>query len=849
MFRRALAVALLSLALPATPAHAGFDWLGRIDLEAEDLHSSDAGKRRAAVLALAGFDAELAKPYLLEALDDDDDEVRLEAGRALGRGKVAEATGPVIDWLGDVDPKIRAAAADILGDLATPEGTQALIRSLGDADATVRVRTVLALGKIGKAGSDEVVVPLVSRLDDDKTDVRRATVEQLEALGDRRAVIPLIATLDDTSLDVRKAAIKALGAIGDATAVPALIRLLDDPAEDVRGAAVAALGNLGAADATEDLVERLGSGSDAYRGKVALALGQIARAGAGGRAAATAVRSLVEALAIPNQRSAAREALRVAGAAAVPALIDHLDGRIGGDPREVVMLLRSAADARATAALVAELDRGRVPTATVLEALAATGDPDAIVPVLGLTADDDPELRLAAMEALRGLLGDDARAADVLLERLDDQELEVRVLAIEYLGLLHASRAVPRLADLTAAGNPHRVRLAAIDALGEIGLPEAAPALVTVLREGPGELHGAAATALSYLASPDTVEDLLELARDDRSSSRHHVVRALGAVLRGQAGSKPAVQARRLLADLAEAGTADVSTAAIASLAAIGDRAVEPGLLDLLDAGGPDRQRAAAWALGELGDPAVVPQLVLALDSKDDRVTADVAWALGEIAAASTEGRAAVVEHGLAALVRAAKKGGWATAIDATGALARIAEPSTADDLGKLIHHRSKLVRVDAVLGLGALAAAGAATSTTHVAGLVSLLEGDTSPRVREAAARTLGRLGADADGARAARAALEHAAATDRDDTVKATAAAALAGELTAPPPRDEWRVFYVVDPTADDKPVKAEPYFVLGADGLAWATYTDARGDIVTEHFPAGDAIVAPQSRESEY
>ena len=846
MLRKSL-VALL-LAAASTPASAGnFDWLGRIELDAEALDSDDETARKNAVLALASYDPALAKPHLLKALKDDSDDVRIEAGRALGRGKITEAVPEIVDWLGDVDPKVRAVAADILGELGTEEGTQALIRSLGDTDAQVRVRAVAALGRIGRDGDASVVVPLVARLDDDKTDVRRKAVEELERIGDRRAVIPMVTALGDSSVEVRKAAIGALGSLGDPAAVPALQRLLDDQSEEIRGLAVAALGTLGAEEATAELVERLGSGTESFKTKVAFALGQIARAGKGGTAVERAVRSLVEALAQPNQRTSAREALRIAGPAAVPALIDHLDGRIEGEPREAVLLLRDAADKRATPALVAELERGRVATTIVLEALAATGDPDAIVPVLGLTSAKDPELRLAAMNALRPLLGEDARAADVLIERLDDEELEVRVMAVEYLGLLRATRGVERLVDLAGPGNPLRMRLAVIDALGEIGDERAAAQLVTVLREGPSELHPAAATALSYVASADTVDDLTELAGADKSASRHHVVRALGAVLRGQAGSKHADRARKVFEDLADAGSAPVSMAAIAGIAAIGDKASTPVLLELLDGAGPDRQRAAAWALGELHDASAVAALVEALDNKDDRVTADVAWALGEIAASSKNGRAAVVKAALPALGKAAKKGGWATAIDATAALARIADASSAADLARMIHHKSKLVRINAVRGLAAIAAGGKALSAADVAALIGLLESDTSPRVRIAAAQALGRLGKGAGASAEAVAAALAAATSDRDAEVQAAAKVATEGK--AAPARDEWRVFYVVDPSTDDKPVREEPYFVIGDDGLVWATYTDARGQIVSEHFPAGDAVVAPQSRESEY
>jgi hypothetical protein len=76
-----------------------------------------------------------------------------------------------------------------------------------------------------------------------------------------------------------------------------------------------------------------------------------------------------------------------------------------------------------------------------------------------------------------------------------------------------------------------------------------------------------------------------------------------------------------------------------------------------------------------------------------------------------------------------------------------------------------------------------------------------------------------------------------------------ARAAKAPALPARREWRSFYVVDPEADDASVRQEPYFLRGGDRLVWATYTDARGEITSEHFPAGDAVVAARGRENEY
>ena len=528
------------------------------------------------------------------------------------------------------------------------------------------------------------------------------------------------------------------------------------------------------------------------------------------------MRTLVENLAMPATRKAATDALKVAGKAAVPALVAHLTGRLKGDPTTAVALLTENADSRATAALTAELERGRVAMPLVLAALGATHDSSALVPVLGALSNKDAAIRIAAMEALRPLLGSDARAGDVLIEHLSDDDLEVRVLAAEYLGTVKVAAAVPKLTALAGPGNPTRLRLAAIDALGEVGTqsipaPGAGPGastsgaatkvLIDVLREGPPELHRAAATALSYIADPSVVPTLTAQVAADRGPTRHELVRALGATMRGHADPG----ARKLLRELATDANVKVAIAAICGLSAAGDPSDAPLLRAIVADAAADRRRIAALALGDLHDTASIDVLLTAMAGKDDRLAGDAAWALGEIAAANPK------DPHLDTLVErwlyAARHGGWATSIDATAALARTLAVVSKDQRDKLLAgsrtaalealamHRSRLVRINAIAALHALGEDTAKLAT------------DPSPHVREAA-------------------------------TAKPSQLA-----------RSEWRTFYVVDPTADDAPVREEPYFVKTPDNLVWATYTDARGEITSEHVPPGDADVWPASREAEY
>jgi HEAT repeat protein len=850
-----LRVALALLLFGAAPAHAGFDWQGAVEVDAEGLQSDDPKKRLDAIAYLGMRDIHLAQPYLMRALADDDISVRHQAAKALGAGGAVAAVPTMIEWLADTDPKTRAVAADALGDIGGPDAAQALTRSLGDPDSTVRQRTVKALGKIGKRGNASVVLALIPRLEDDKADVRRETVDQLEELGDKRAVIPLVGKFSDTSRDVRKSAVRAIGKLGDKSAVPALVRLVTEPDEEVRTQAVGSLGLLGATDALDALAEQLGSGSSLFKQKVAYALGQIAALPGAGKAGEAAVTRLVENLAISDTRKAAVDALRVAGKAAVPALVAHLSGRIKGDATTAVTLLGEASDARATAVLTAELERGRVAMPLVLKALGATGDPNALVPVLGALSNKDAAIRLAAMEALRPLLGRDARAGDVLIEHLADEDLEVRILAAEYLGMLQVPSATKKLTSLAGPGNPTRLRLAAIDALGSIGAvapsADATKALVAVLREGPTELHGSAATALSYIADPQVVPLLVAQAKSDRGPTRHEVVRALGATLR----NRPDAAARKALRELAEDANLKVAVAAIGGLAAAQTLDDAPFLRTLVEKAAADRRRAAAWALGELRDVGGIAALSDALAVKDDRLVGDAAWALGEIAvSAPNESRVKpLVERWL----YLAKHGGWSTAINSTGALARVLWVTPREgraallgtrtpSLTNLAFHKSRLVRINAAVALSSLGG-----DDTAIKVLTKLTD-DPSARVRIAAVEGLARVtaGASAEAAGRIKATLATAARNEIDPTVQAAIKAAQVGAAPILP-RDHWRTFQVVDPSADNAAVRQEPYFLHGPDGLVWATYTDARGEISSEHVAAGTdrEHVRPASREPEY
>jgi HEAT repeat protein len=243
------------------------------------------------------------------------------------------------------------------------------------------------------------------------------------------------------------------------------------------------------------------------------------------------------------------------------------------------------------------------------------------------------KLRAGAIHLL-GELGD-ARAVELLVSVLDDDDAEVRGRAAEALAKIGDARAADGLAAVVDDQDPD-VRCKAALALARLGDTRAVRPLLAVASTRVGDLSegqkgwfpaSEARAAIDRLGSPAIVPLAAALADDD-PRVRHQAIFVLA-----HWGTTPMHREdRRAVADalIAALGDedADVRWQAAQSLGSQGDpRAVGP-LMSVLHDDDVLVVDAVAQALGELGDARAVEPLVTVLAARDRKVRRTAASAL-----------------------------------------------------------------------------------------------------------------------------------------------------------------------------------------------------------------------------
>jgi HEAT repeat protein len=216
-------------------------------------------EKRKSGIAVAAFDlgplavwprpvpAELVTA-LLQAVDDDNPKVRLEAIYATGviakAPLAADQAARLIKALDHYDPAVRAGTARVIGRLKLAEAGDALIKAINDSQPDVRYAAMQALGAIRDSRAASALTEQFAFYG--KGEGAWSALEALARIGAPTSVPLFRERLQDKDPYIRRAATEGLGRAGDAASIDALERnaTIDD-SPMVRIATAFALQKLG----------------------------------------------------------------------------------------------------------------------------------------------------------------------------------------------------------------------------------------------------------------------------------------------------------------------------------------------------------------------------------------------------------------------------------------------------------------------------------------------------------------------------------------------------------------------------------------------------------------------------
>jgi HEAT repeat protein len=185
---------------------------------------------------------------LLQAVDDDNAKVRLEAIYATGvlarAPLTAEQAQKLIKALDHYDPAVRSGAARVIARLKLADAADALIKTVNDSQADVRFAAMRALGAISEHRAIAALTEQVAYYK--KGEGAWSALDALARIAAPVSVPLFKERLADKDPYLRRAAAEGLGRAADATSIETLERIVTtDEAPMVRMASAFALQKLG----------------------------------------------------------------------------------------------------------------------------------------------------------------------------------------------------------------------------------------------------------------------------------------------------------------------------------------------------------------------------------------------------------------------------------------------------------------------------------------------------------------------------------------------------------------------------------------------------------------------------
>lgn len=265
--------------------------IGRIGCEESidllyELNENDDSHLR--ICAIKGFyEAELIDP-IINAVDDENSDVRKEATKLLGMMEDSTAVRPLINALDDEDSYVRKNAAISLGRIGDQRAVEPLTEALTDGNSFVEEKAKEALFLIlDEENVEEILKNLEKRvisgtdlfkfikaLDDDDPEVRINAAKSLGRTNNVDALSPLFNALNDKNIHVRWEAEESIAKLGKMF-VNDIIRAFENCNDETKYIMAVLLGEIDSDEVVDPLIEALNDSDKYVRANAAEALGKI----------------------------------------------------------------------------------------------------------------------------------------------------------------------------------------------------------------------------------------------------------------------------------------------------------------------------------------------------------------------------------------------------------------------------------------------------------------------------------------------------------------------------------------------------------------------------------------------
>lgn len=580
---------------------------------------------------------------LIEALQYQEADVRLEAAQALSNFGSADACPALLTSLKDEDKRVQEASINALvaiGETALP----LLFNAMGDQSWLVRHGATQALTRLRWCPEDDEIkvcflfaqgawdelagfkkkaIPyLIEGLRDENEGVRKGAAIALGTIGDPDGFEPLTRAITDPETEVRVLAAHALGKLSDPRAIPFLVNLFYDSNPGVRNAAADALSVIGM-PAFEPLIAALNDTKPIARLAAIRALGKIPDPGV--------IPPLVSKLndAFPEMRTSAAAVLGEIGGPALPMVLEVMKkgsriARLASldafaksiDPKVTEVLIAATKGVDEQIAKKAEyILRKR----EGLKVWQTAFDDDMETPCITSTAEIwNTRQDRKALEQLG------SQETDKIIAILRDDDQDSRLRAI--LRRVNEDRPVMEALIMLLKNKNDEIQRRAVEAIDRLEDVSGSP-LMVVLNDNDPFVRTVAARNLGKLGWMNAFTPLLHHACEDKDQ----FVNGTAAEAIARMGMQPLL--KRPVADMLIQSLTDdsikVRVKAAELLGNLGTTIAIPPLISLFRDRDKLVQASAAEALAEIGKPAF-PALAQAAHDPDTRTRCGALTALAE---------------------------------------------------------------------------------------------------------------------------------------------------------------------------------------------------------------------------